>query len=84
MTRDQLLEVLREAIVTVLVCDPAAVVPEAHLQDDLDADSLALVEVIMAVEDRLDITVPEEDLKGITTVAAALDLLEAKVAVGAS
>jgi acyl carrier protein len=83
MDRDQLLEVLREAVVGVLGCDPAAVVPEASFADDLDADSLALVEVIMGVEDKLDITVPEEDLKGVTTVGAALDLLAAKVGAAA-
>ncbi|MGH9135772.1 MAG: acyl carrier protein [Acidimicrobiales bacterium] len=79
MTRDQLLEILREATVGVLGVEPEAVTPEAHFGDDLDADSLALVEIIMAVEDRLDITVPEEDLKDVRTVGAALDLLETKV-----
>jgi acyl carrier protein len=83
MTRDQLLDVLREATVSVLGSDPAAVTPEAHFGDDLDADSLALVEIIMAVEDRLDITVPEEDLKDVRTVGSALDLLEAKVGAAA-
>jgi acyl carrier protein len=79
MTRDQLLEIVREATVGVLGVDPATVTAEAHFADDLDADSLALVEIIMAVEDQLDIQVPEEELKDVRTVAAALDLLEAKV-----
>ena len=64
-------------------CDPAAVTAEAHFADDLDADSLALVEIIMAVEDRLDIQVPEEELKDVRTVGAALDLLAAKVGAAA-
>jgi acyl carrier protein len=79
MTRDQLLEIVREATVGVLGVDPAAVTPEAHFADDLDADSLALVEIIMAVEDQLDIQVPEEELKDVRTVGAALDLLDSKV-----
>jgi acyl carrier protein len=79
MTRDQLLEIVREATVGVLGVDPAAVTPEAHFADDLDADSLALVEIIMAVEDQLDIQVPEEELKDVRTVGAALDLLDTKV-----
>jgi acyl carrier protein len=83
MDRDQLLEILKEATVGVLGVDPAAVTPEAHFADDLDADSLALVEIIMAVEDRLDIQVPEEELKDVRTVGAALDLLSAKVPAGA-
>ena len=79
MTRDQLLEILQEATVGVLGCDPSAVTAEAHFADDLDADSLALVEIIMAVEDRLDIQVPEDELKDVRTVGAALDLLQGKV-----
>ncbi len=79
MDRDQLLEIVREATVGVLGCEPSAVTPEAHFADDLDADSLALVEIIMAVEDKLDISVPEDELKDVRTVGSALDLLEGKV-----
>ena len=79
MDREKLLEIVREATVGVLGVDPAAVTPEAHFADDLDADSLALVEIIMAVEDQLDIQVPEEELKEVRTVGAALDLLATKV-----
>jgi acyl carrier protein len=79
MDREKLLEIVREATVGVLGVDPAAVTPEASFADDLDADSLALVEIIMAVEDQLDIQVPEEELKDVGTVGAALDLLATKV-----
>ena len=79
MDRDQLLDIVKDATVGVLGVDPAAVTPDANFADDLDADSLALVEIIMAVEDALDIQVPEEELKDITTVGAALDLLATKV-----
>ena len=83
MDRDQLLEIVREATVGVLGVEPVAVTPDAHFADDLDADSLALVEIIMAVEDRLDIQVPEEELKDVRTVGSALDLLSAKVGASA-
>jgi acyl carrier protein len=83
MDRDQLLEILREATVSVLGCEPEAVTEAAHFADDLDADSLALVEIIMAVEDRLDIQVPEEELKDVRTVGRAIDLLEKKVGASA-
>ena len=83
MDRDQLLEILRDATVSVLGCDPSAVVEGADFADDLDADYLALVEIIMAVEDRLDIQVPEEELKDVKKVGKALDLLEAKVGASA-
>ena len=82
MDRDQLLEILREATVSVLGCDPATVTPEASFADDLDADSLALVEIVMAVEDRLDIQVPEEELKDVRTVGSAIDVIAGKVGAG--
>ena len=78
MDREKLLEIVREATVGVLGVDPAAVTPEAHFADDLYADSLALEETIMAVEDQLDIQVPEEELKDVRTVQAAIDLLATK------
>ena len=83
MDRNQLLEILREATVGVLGCEPAAVTEASHFADDLDADSLALVEIIMAVEDRLDIQVPEEELKDVRTVGSAIDVLAGKVGAGA-
>ena len=46
---------------------------------EVAADSLDLVELIMGLEERFDITVPEEDLEDVTTVGQALDLVIAKV-----
>jgi acyl carrier protein len=83
MEREKLLQILQEATASVLGCKPADVTPKTHFADDLDADSLALVEIIMAVEDRLDIQVPEEELKDVRTVKSALDLLEKKVGASA-
>ena len=83
MDRDQLLEILREATAGVLGVEPGSVNEESHFADDLDADSLALVEIIMAVEDRLDIQVPEEELKDVRTVGSAIDVLAGKVGAGA-
>ena len=57
-----------------------AITPEASFADDLDADSLDLVELVMALEEKLDISVPEEDLEGVETVGNALDLIASKVA----
>ena len=56
----------------------AAIVSEASsFKDDLDADSLDLVEVVMALEERFSISVPEEKLDSITTVGEAVDLVMA-------
>ncbi len=51
----------------------------AKFGDDLDADSLDLVELVMALEEEFDIAVPEEDLEGVETVKNAYDLVTGKL-----
>lgn len=55
------------------------VVPEANFVDDLDADSLDLVEMIMAIEEAFDIDITDEDAAAIKTVQDAYDYVEANV-----
>jgi acyl carrier protein len=71
---------LREAAVEVLGVDDDAILEEARFKEDLDADSLDLVELVMALEERFDITVPEEDLEGVLTIGNSLDLVMGKLA----
>jgi acyl carrier protein len=80
MERDEALSALREVAVEVLSVDPDTVVEEARFKEDLDADSLDLVELVMGLEERFDISVPEEDLESVGTVGQAVDLVMAKVA----
>ena len=68
-------ERFRKCTVEVLSVDPDKVVPEAKFGDDLDADSLDLVELVMALEEEFEITVPEEDLEGVETVGQAYQLV---------
>jgi acyl carrier protein len=82
MERDKALEVLREVAVEVLSVEPDIVTEQARFKEDLDADSLDLVELVMGLEERFDIAVPEEDLEGVTTVGQAVDLVMAKVSAG--
>ena len=72
-------ERFRQCAVDVLSVDADKVVPEAKFADDLDADSLDLVELVMGLEERFDVSIPEEDLEGVTTVALAVDLVLSKV-----
>ena len=65
--------------VEVLSVSEDQVTPEARFGDDLDADSLDLVELVMALEEEFDVSVDEEELEGITTVGAAFDLIEGKL-----
>jgi acyl carrier protein len=79
MEREEVVVALREVAVDVLSVDPDAVVEDARFKEDLDADSLDLVELVMGLEERFDISVPEEDLENVGTVGQAVDLVLAKV-----
>ena len=79
MDRAEAFAILKEAAVEVLAVDPSAVTEEARFKEDLDADSLDLVEFVMALEERFDISVPEEDLDGVDTVGQALTLVLGKL-----
>ena len=70
----------KKCAVEVLSVDESAVVPDAKFGDDLDADSLDLVELVMALEEEFDIEVPEDELEGIETVHQAYSLVEGKLA----
>jgi acyl carrier protein len=69
----------RKCAVDVLSVDESAVVPDAKFADDLDADSLDLVELVMALEEEFGVSVPEEELEGISTVQGAYDLVVGKL-----
>jgi acyl carrier protein len=69
----------RKCAVEVLSVEESAVTPNAKFGDDLDADSLDLVELVMALEEEFDIAVPEEDLADVETVKQAYALVAGKV-----
>jgi acyl carrier protein len=69
----------RKCAVEVLSVDVDKVVLDAKFGDDLDADSLDLVELVMALEEEFEITVPEEELEGIETVGQAYKLVTDKL-----
>ena len=58
-----------------LSVDESRVVPEASFLDDLGADSLDTVELIMEFEEEFDLEIPDEDAEKITTVGAALEYI---------
>jgi acyl carrier protein len=79
MERTEALDAIRDVAVEVLSVEPATVTETARFKEDLDADSLDLVELVMGLEEKFDIEVPEEDLEGVTTVGHAVDMVLAKV-----
>jgi acyl carrier protein len=69
----------KDCAVKVLSVEPDKVTMEASFADDLDADSLDLVELVMALEEEFDVTVEEEELEGIATVGQAYELVTGKL-----
>ncbi len=75
MDRQEVLAKIADAAVEVLGVERELVTETASFKDDLDADSLDLVEFVMAVEEQFDVSIPEEKLEGIGTVGEAADLV---------
>ncbi len=69
-------EEVRKIIVDTLGCDEDQVTTEASIMDDLEADSLDLVELHMAFEEALDIKIPDETLANLKTVGDIVDYLK--------
>jgi len=76
VSKDNAFEKVKEIIVEQLGVDASEVVPEASFIDDLGADSLDIVELIMALEDVFEIEIPDEDAEKITTVQDAIDYIK--------
>ncbi len=69
-------ERVKEIISENLGVDLEKVTPEASFVDDLDADSLDQVELILALEEEFDCTIPEEEASKITTVGEAINYID--------
>jgi acyl carrier protein len=72
-SRDEVFERIKEVLVERLSVEEADITQEANFQEDLDADSLDLVEMIMELEDQFGIKIPDEDAQKIQTVGQAVD-----------
>jgi acyl carrier protein len=71
-------ERVKQIIVEQLGVDENQVDPSASFVDDLGADSLDIVELVMAFEEAFDLDIPDEDAEKIKTVKDAIDYIEAK------
>jgi len=73
LSRDEVYERVKVALVEKLGADEGAISDEASFQDDLSADSLDLVELIMELEDQFGLKIPDEDAQKLQTVGQAVD-----------
>ena len=73
MGRDEILERIREITSDRLGVDEGEVTPEASFREDLEADSLDLVELIMELEEQFGMEIPDEEAERITTVDEAVN-----------
>ena len=73
LSRDEVYERVKVALVDKLGTDESAISEDAAFQEDLNADSLDLVELIMELEDQFSIKISDEDAQKIQTVGQAVD-----------
>lgn len=81
--RDEVVTALKETLVDRLKVEASTITEEANLFEDLGLDSIDLMTVVMAVEEKFAIEVSDEELEDVTTLGQAADLLSAKVGTNA-
>jgi acyl carrier protein len=78
LERDEIFEIVRDRLADILEIEPSAITEGQSFVDDLDADSLALIELVEALEEQLsdripDFRIDDEDLEDLKTVRDAID-----------
>ncbi len=76
MNKEELLQKLTALVVDQLGVEEDEVTSEANIQDDLDADSLDVVDLVMAVEEEFGVKIADEDLENIKTVGDMVDYID--------
>jgi acyl carrier protein len=80
MERAEILDRIREHLATELEIDPARISEETRFKEDLEADSLDLVELVVELEDRYGIRIPDDQAARILTVGQTADFVAAHAA----
>jgi acyl carrier protein len=77
MDREEILDKVKTVVVDQLNVEEDEVVEDASFIDDLGADSLGIVELVMALEEEFGVSIPDEDAEGIKTVGDAVSYIQA-------
>jgi acyl carrier protein len=83
MSQAEIFEKVKKIVADQLSVEPETVTPQANFANDLGADSLDTVELVMALEEEFDIEIPDEAAEKITTVQEAVEYINSKVAASA-
>ena len=81
MKMDEITARLKEIVMDRLDVEEDQIKPEASFVEDLGADSLDIVELIMGIEEEFDIEIPDEDAEKLTNVGEAMDYIKGKLGV---
>ena len=79
MSQEAILEKVRSIVTEQLSVEAGEVKPESSFQNDLGADSLDTVELVMALEEAFDIEIPDEEAEGMTTPADCVTAIKNKI-----
>jgi acyl carrier protein len=84
LDRDEILGVVRDRLAEILEVDPSSINEGSSFRDDLDADSLALIELVEAIEEELsdrsiDFRIDDEDLEDLKSVRDAVDYVHTRL-----
>ncbi|KEJ91777.1 acyl carrier protein [Synergistes jonesii] len=81
MKMEEVQKKLKEILVDRLNAEEDQIKPEASFVEDLGADSLDIVELIMGIEEEFDIEIPDEDAEKLTTVGEAMQYVKTKLGI---
>lgn len=79
MTRDEIFTLIRSRLAEMMDRDVSAISLDTRLEEDLEADSLDLVELAMALEEELKLEIPDDQLDGIRTVGDAVEFVAGRL-----